>query len=182
MFLFFNTLYRFVTAFLPRSNRLLISWLQSPSAVILELPHFPLQLVMKWWDWILILVFLVLSCRPVFSLSSFTLIKRLFSFSSFSPIRVVSSAYLKLLIFLPALLIPACNSSSLAFRMMYPAYKLNKQGDNTWSCHIPFSILNQSIVPYMFLTIVSCPTYRFPRRQVRWSSKPISLSVFHSLL
>ena len=32
----FNTLSGFVTAFLPRSKRLLISWLQSPSAVILE--------------------------------------------------------------------------------------------------------------------------------------------------
>ena len=35
MSLLFNTLSRFVTAFLPRSKRLLISW-QSPSAVILE--------------------------------------------------------------------------------------------------------------------------------------------------
>ena len=33
----FNTLSRFVIAFLPRSNHLMISWLQSPSAVILEL-------------------------------------------------------------------------------------------------------------------------------------------------
>ena len=37
MSLLFNMLSRFVTAFLPRSKRLLISWLQSPSAVILEL-------------------------------------------------------------------------------------------------------------------------------------------------
>ena len=36
MFLLFNVLSRFVIAFLPRSKRLLISWLQSPSAVILE--------------------------------------------------------------------------------------------------------------------------------------------------
>ena len=36
MFLPFNTLSRFVIAFLPRSKRLLISWLQSPSTVILE--------------------------------------------------------------------------------------------------------------------------------------------------
>ena len=34
--LFFNMLFRFVIAFLPRSKRLLISWLQSPSSVILE--------------------------------------------------------------------------------------------------------------------------------------------------
>ena len=43
---------------------------------------------------------------------------------------VVSSAYLRLLIFLPAILIPAFASSSPAFLMMYSAYKLNKQGDN----------------------------------------------------
>ena len=36
MFMLFNMLSRLVTVFLPRSKRLLISWLQSPSAVILE--------------------------------------------------------------------------------------------------------------------------------------------------
>ena len=49
---------------------------------------------------------------------------------SLSAIRVVLSAYLRLLIFLLAMLIPACASSSLAFCMMYSACKLNKQGDN----------------------------------------------------
>ena len=48
-------------------------------------------------------------------------IKRLFSSSSLSAISVVSSAYLRLLIFLPAILIPACASSSPAFFMMYSA-------------------------------------------------------------
>ena len=57
-------------------------------------------------------------------------LKSLFSFSSLSAISVVSSAYLRLLIFLPAILIPACDSSSLTFCMMDSAYKLNKQGDN----------------------------------------------------
>ena len=59
----------------------------------------------------------------------FTLMQRLFS-SSLSAIRVVSSAYLRLLIFLLAILIPACASSSPGFHMMFSAYKLNKQGDN----------------------------------------------------
>ena len=36
MSLLFNMLSRFVIAFLPRSKRILISWLQSPSAVMLE--------------------------------------------------------------------------------------------------------------------------------------------------
>ena len=70
------------------------------------------------------------SFKPTFSLSSFIFIKRLFISSSLSAIRVVSSAYLRLLIFLPAILIPACVSSSVAFLIMYSAYKLNKQGDN----------------------------------------------------
>ena len=65
-----------------------------------------------------------------YSKYSFTYIKRLFSSSSLSTIRVVSSVYLKLLILLLAILIPACTSSSPAFLMMYSAYKLNKQGDN----------------------------------------------------
>ena len=72
----------------------------------------------------------MLSFKPAFLLSSVTLIKRLFSSSLFPAIRVVSFAYLRLLIFLLVILIPACNSSSPAFHMMYSAYKLNKQSDN----------------------------------------------------
>ena len=82
----------------------------------------------------MILVFWMLSFKPTFSLSSYTFIKRLFSSSSLSAIRVVSSAYLRLLIFLPAILIPACASSSPAFLMMYSTQKLNKQGDNIRPC------------------------------------------------
>ena len=75
-------------------------------------------------------VFWMFSFKPTFSLSSFTFIRRLLSSSSLSAIRVVSSAYLRLLILLPAILIPACASSSPAFLMIYSAYKLNNQGDN----------------------------------------------------
>ena len=71
-----------------------------------------------------ILVSWMLSLKPVFKLS-FMFIKRLFSSSSFSAIRVVSSAYLRLLVLFLAILIPAYASSSLAFCMMYSAYKLN---------------------------------------------------------
>ena len=60
-----------------------------------------------------------LSFKSAFSLSSFPLIKSLFSYSSLSAIRIVSSVYLRLLIFLPATLILDCDSFSLAFRMMY---------------------------------------------------------------
>jgi len=84
--------------------------------------------------------------------SSLSLIKRRFSSSSFSAIKVVSSAYLRLLIFLLAILIPACASSNPAFHMMYSAYKLNKQDDNIQPWRTPFPIWNQSIVPRCFLT------------------------------
>ena len=91
---------------------------------------------------------------------------------------VVSSAYLRLLVFLPAVLIPACESSSPAFCMMYSAYKLNKQSVNIQSCHTPFPILNQSIVSCPVLTVASWPAYRFLRRHVGWSDIPISLRIF----
>ena len=58
MSLLFNMLSRLVITFLPRSKRLLISWLQSSSAVILEPPKIKSDTVstvslfpMKWWDW-----------------------------------------------------------------------------------------------------------------------------------
>ena len=91
--------------------------------------HFPIYL--PWSDGTnaMILVFWMLSFKPSFSLSSFTF-KRLFSSSSLSAIRVVSSAYLRLLIFRLPVLFPACASSSPVFHRMYSAYKLNKQGDD----------------------------------------------------
>ena len=58
----------------------------------------------------------MLSYKPAFSLSSFTFIKRLFSPSSLSAIRVISSAYLLTLI--PAILIPGYDSSTLTFCMI----------------------------------------------------------------
>ena len=105
-FLLFNVLCRLVIAFLPRSKCLLISWLQSPSEVILETKNIKSVTVSIVFPSIchevmgpdaMILVFYMLSFMPTFSLSSFTFIKQLFSSSSLSAIRVVSSAYLRLL-------------------------------------------------------------------------------------
>ena len=92
--------------------------------------------------------------------------------------KMVSSAYLRLLIFLLAILIPACALSNPAFHMIYSAYKLNKQGDNIQPRCTPFPIWNQSFVPCVVLTAASCPAYRFLRRQFRWSGIPISLIIF----
>ena len=124
----------------------------------------------------------MLSFKPTFPLSSFTFIKRLFSSSLLSAISVGSSSYLKLLIFLPAILIPACASSSPAFYMMYSAYKLNKWDDNIQPWCTPFPIWNQSIVPYPVLTVASWLAYWFLKRQVRWSGIPISLRNFQFVL
>ena len=116
MSLIFNTPSRFIIAILPRSKNLLISWLQSPSMVILEsrktksitASTFPLQFAIKWWDqmpWSYLIVFWMLNFKPVFSLSSFTPIKRLFSSSSLPAIGGVSSAYLRMLAFLQEIFI-----------------------------------------------------------------------------
>ena len=147
MFLLFNMLSSLVIAFPHKSKRLLISWLQSPSSVILEpkkmksltvsivspsICHEVMKLDVMIW------VFWMLSLKPMFSLSSYTFIKRLFSSYLLSAIMLVSSAYLRLSIFLPAILIPACASCSLAFCTMYTAYKLNEQGDNI----LPYILLS----------------------------------------
>ena len=153
---------RLVMTFLPRSKCLLISWLQSPSAVILEPPKivchcfhcFPIYFPWSNETGCHDLFFWMLSFKPTFSFASFTFIKKLFSFSLFA-ISMVSSAYLRLLIFLPAILIPPCVSSSPVFLMMYSAYKLNKQGDNIQPWRTPFPIWNQSVVPCPVLTVPS---------------------------
>ena len=90
----------------------------------------------------------------------------------------VSSAYLRLLIFLPEILIPACASFILAYHMMYSAYKLNRQGDNIQLWCTPFLIRNQSVVSCPVLTVDSWLIYRFLKRHVRWSGIPMSLRIF----
>ena len=156
MSLLFNMLSRLVIAFHPKSKHLLISWLQLPSAVILEsqkIKSVSVSIVSPslchevMGPDAMIFVYWMLSFKPTFSFSSFTFIKRLFSSSLLSAKRVMSSAYLRLLIFLSAILIPACASSSLAFHMMYSACKLNKQSDNIQPWCTPFLIWNQSVVP-----------------------------------
>ena len=112
MSLLFNTLSRFLIAILPRSKRLLISRLQSPSAMILEPEKMKSVTVFTCSPSICcevmgpdasILVFWMLNFKPAFTLSSFTFNKRLFSSSSHSAFKVVSSAYLRLFMFLPTI-------------------------------------------------------------------------------
>ena len=128
MSLLFNTLSRLVRAFLTRSKRLLISWVQSPSAVILVskkiVSHyfhcFPIYLPWSVGPGCHEFSFLNVELWANFFTLLFTFIKRLFSSSSLSAIRVVSSAYLRLLIFLKAILIPDwVSSTSLELIQMY---------------------------------------------------------------
>ena len=93
MSLLFNTLSKFVITPLPKSSRLLISWLQSPYAVILEpkkrksvaTSTVSLSICYKLMGPdATILDFLIFSFQPALSLSSFTFIKRLFSSFTFS--------------------------------------------------------------------------------------------------
>ena len=168
MSLLFQMHSRFIIAFLPRSKHLLISRLQSPSTVILEPKKIKSVTVSTFFPF-----YLSWSngtgCHDLSFLNaefqaSFTFSKRQFSSSSLSAIRVVSSAYLRLLIFLPAILIPACDSSCPTFRMMYSAQKLNKQGDNIQPCCTPFPILNQPVLPCKDLAVATWHAYRFLKR------------------
>ena len=128
-----NVLSELVIAFLPRSKHLLLlSWLQSPSTVILEPKKIkPVAVTIAspaichevMGPDAMILVFWKLSFKSVFS-PPLSLFSRDFSASSFSAIIVGSSTYLR---FPPAVLIPACDSTSPAFQMTYSAYNLNKQ-------------------------------------------------------
>jgi len=181
---------KFVIAFLPRSKHPLISWLQSPFTVILEpkkVKSVTISIVSPsichevMRPNAMIFVFWMLSFKPDFSLPSFTFIRMLFSSSLLSAIKVVSSASLRLLIFLLAILIPAYASSHLVFCMMYFVYKLNKQGDNKQRA-LGYTIPNFEPIPCPILTVASWSAYRFLRSQVRWSGIPVSLRIFHSLL
>ena len=156
MSLHFNMLFWLVIAFLPRGKRLLISWLQSPCAVILEPKKRKSDTVSIVSPSIyhevmgldaMVLVFWMLSFKPAFSLFSFTFIKRLFCASSLYAIRVVSSEVIDIS--------PDSLDSSLCFiqpsiLMMYSAYKLNKQGDNMQPWRAPFPIWNQLLFHVQF--------------------------------
>ena len=123
MSLLFNMLSTLVKAFLTRSKCLLISWLQSPSAdfgapKIKSLTVSPSICHEALGQDAIIFIFWMLSLGHHFYSPLSLSFKRQFN-SSLSAIRVVSSVYLRLLAFLPEILIPACALSSLSFHMMY---------------------------------------------------------------
>ena len=113
----------------------------------------------------------MLSFKPAFSLSPFILIKRLFSSSLLSALRVVISACLRLLIFLQEMLIPGCYSSSLAFCMMCSACKLNKRGGQ-YSLDVLLwnPIWNQSIMSGSNCCFLTCIQISQEAGKVIWYS------------
>ena len=146
MSLLFNMLSRLVITFLLRSKCLfnfmaaviICSDFGAQENAVCHCFHcFPIYLPWsKWWDqmpwssffecWVLSQIFTFL-----FHLHQEAL-QFLFTFCH----KMIYSAYLRLLVFPLAILIPACASSSPAFHMIYFSYKLNKQGDNIQSWHI----------------------------------------------
>ena len=152
----FNMLSRFVIAFLPRSKCLLILWLQSPSAVILEPPKIKsltisivsssICLEVMGLD-AMIWVFWMLSFKPNFPLCSLVLLHFLLQGGVICISEVID-------------LSPGNLDSSLCFFQPSVSHdvlcnKLNKQGDNIQSWHTPFPIWNQSVVPCPVLTVAS---------------------------
>ena len=185
--LLFNMLSWFVIAFLPRNKYLLISWLQLLSVVILEPKKIKSATIIIFSPSICqevigpdatIFIYWMLNFKPAFSLSSFTFIGRLFSFS-LSAIRVVSLAYLRLLIYLPEILISACDSSSLAFLMLCSACQLNKQVTIYSLDVVSSQFSTSSVLHVQFLTVASWPANR---KQVKWSGILMSWRIFHSSL
>ena len=180
-----NMLSRLIRAYLPRSKCLLITWLQSPSKVILEPPKIKSLTVSIVSPSIchevmgpdaMILVLWMLSFKPTFSFSSFTFIKRLFSSSSSSAVGWCHLCIWDYWYFSQK--IPACASFSLVFCMMYTAYKLNKQEEYIQHWCTPFTIWKQSVFTWPVLTVASWLAYRFLRRHVRWSGIPIPWGIF----
>ena len=158
MSLLFNMLSRLVIAFLSRSKRLLVSWRQALSTVILEPKKIKSVTVSSVSPSIfhdvmgpdaMIFVFWMLSFKPAFSILLFHLhqeaLQFFFTFCHNGGVICISEVidispgnlYSSLSIIQPG----------LSFHIMYSAYKLNKQGDNKQPWRTPFPIWNQSIIP-----------------------------------
>ena len=187
--LLFNMLSRLVISFLPRSKHLLISWLQSPSAVILEPKKVESVTISTVSPSIchevmgpdaMILVFWMLSFKPAFSLAAFTFIKSLFSSSSLSAIRVMPYAYVRLLIFLSAIFIPPYPTYDPAFCLRYSA-KVKYIG---WqhAALIHFFPNFKSVCCSMSSSNCCSLTCIQVSQEAGRCGIPLSLRIFHSLL
>ena len=168
MFLLFNMLSRFVIAFLPRSNHLLISWLWSASAVILEPKKIKSVTVAIVSPSIchtvmgldaMIFLFWMLSFQPAFH-SSFSpssrgsLVPLHFLTLGWSPLHIYGYLYFSQKSWFQHGLYLAWHFTWCSLHM------LNKQGDNIQPWCTPFPILKQSVFPSLVLTVASWPAHR----------------------
>ena len=145
---------RLVITFLPRSKCLLISWLQSPSAVILEPTKIKSDTVSPsiyhevMGPDAMIFVFCMLSFKPALSRSSRgSLVPLHFLPLGWCHLHIWGYWYFSRQSWFQLVLL-----SSPAFLIMYSVYKLNNQGDNLQPWLTPFPVWNQSIVPCPVLT------------------------------
>ena len=185
MSLLFNMLSRLVITFLPRSKHLLISFLQSPSAVILEPRNIATVSTVS-----------PSICREVIGPDAMILVFWMLSFKP-TPLSLSSRGSLVLFHFLPwgwchlhtwgywyffwkswfQLVLPPAQRFS--WRTLHTSLK--KYGDNIQPWCTPFPIWNQS-VPWPVPTVASWRAYRFLKRQGRWSGSPNSSRILHTLL
>ena len=158
----FNTLFRFVIAFLPRSKHFLISWLQSPSVVILEPRNIksftvspaichevmgPDAMILVFWMLSLNVKFFTLLFHPQ---SRGSLLPFCFLPLEWYHLHIWGYWYFSQQSWFQLMLHPAQH-----FHIMYSAYKLNKEGDNIQPWRTPFPIWNQSVVPCLVLAVAS---------------------------
>ena len=170
----FHMLSRLAIAFLLRSKGLLISWMQSPPpTVILKPPKrksFMVSIVspstgheMMGQD----AKILIFECWVSANFFTFLfhfhqeILQLFFTFCHKSGVICVS----EIIDISHGNHDSRFTSSSMAFCMMYSAYRLNKQGKNIQAWHTFFPIWNQS-VPCPVSTIAFWPAYRFLNKQV----------------
>ena len=114
----------------------------------------------------MILVFLIFSFKLAFSLCFFSLIKRLFSSSSLSAIRVVSSAYLKLVMFLPLTLIPLITVKNRVFKFFLnylrkPYVHLTVMSLWSWTVNL-LQMLLLKFIKFRWLSLKLNRVYQWP--------------------
>src|SRR5437870_9180813 len=103
------------------------------------------------------------------------------SLSSPVAANVVSSAYLRLFMHLPPILIPSMLISSPASLMILSPYILNKTGDRMQPCLTPLPIVNSSVSPCSVLTVDFCPSYNLCKTHTMCFRKQNSNKDFHNL-
>ena len=113
--------------------------------------------------------FWMLSFKPAFSLSSFTLFKGLFSFSSLSSISLVSSAYLRLLIFLPVILTPSLGFIQPSTSHDVLCIQVKQAG---WQCVLLSQFWTSQLLHIWFCCFLTCIQVSQETGKVTWYSHP----------